>query len=107
MYISRKKSSSTPCGTVANREITPGDIFARSREFYKVLNEVVRNISKRKESEMLQEIWNHEITVGDYVKTCAVSAAIGAVVTGAAYVYGKVQLKKQLKRIDEAIIEEK
>jgi hypothetical protein len=56
---------------------------------------------------MLQEIWNHEITVGDYVKATLVSAAIGAVGCGVMYVVGKVKLDKQLKRIEENTIEEK
>lgn len=56
---------------------------------------------------MLQEIWNHEITVGDYVKATLVSAAIGAIGGFGLYVVGKVKLNKQLKRIEEETIEEK
>lgn len=56
---------------------------------------------------MLQEIWNHEITVGDYVKATLVASAIGAIGGGVMYVVGKVKLDKQLKRIEENTIEEK
>jgi len=56
---------------------------------------------------MLQEIWNQEVTVGDFVKATLVSAAIGAVGCGVMYVVGRVKLNKQLKRIEENTIKEK
>ncbi len=56
---------------------------------------------------MLQVDWDHEITLGEFVGACGITAAVGFAVCGASYVYEKVRLRKIKKQVEKLLNEEK